>query len=284
MGMRLWRSNYHDREQQRQYIPFRHNSIQDLQQKLKDLSSKKRRRVTVLIESVYSMDGDVAPVAGMLDVAAQFGAVVAVDEAHGLGVYGNGAGVLAEHNCHNHPALEFSIFTFGKAAGCHGAVVCCSSEVSKLYLVNYAYPFIYSTALPSHSLITIRCAYETMTGVTGDSLRRHVMKLVDRFRGELVPALSKYTGTNKVRLLPSTSPIQALMIPGNVACTRFCKDLFALSNKAIKLYPIKSPTVAAGQERVRIILHAHNTVDQVLLLVGLIVATLQQQLLLQAKL
>ena len=296
MGMRLWQSNntsnahhaqhqsQHHQRRQQCCIPFQHNNVQDLRHKLlQENNSKRQQRIAVLIESVYSMDGDVAPVVEMLDVAQQFGAVVVVDEAHGLGVYGkNGTGVLAQHNCQNHAALLFSIFTFGKAAGCHGAVVCCTSDISKQYLINYAYPLIYSTALPSHSLLVIRCAYGTITGVVGDRLRKHVKKLVEQFQRELQPALSaaaaaNYRRAGAVRLLPSTSPIQALMIPGNDACTRFCNDLFLRSNKTIKLYPIKSPTVAIGQERVRIILHAHNTADQVSLLVNLILNTLKNQ-------
>jgi 8-amino-7-oxononanoate synthase len=275
MGMRLWQAQ--DPEHKRM-MSFRHNSTDDLQQKLQTLLANnpkldhKVERVMVLIESVYSMDGDVAPVRAMLDVAHQFGAQVIVDEAHGLGIYGPGTGVLAAERVEQHPALACSIHTFGKAAGCHGAVVC-GSTVFRDYLVNYGYPVIYSTALPLHSLATIRCSYDTMTGIKGDRLRETVFQLVDMFRKNLEPFLA--TCHEQVHLLPSTSPIQALMIPDNTACTEFCRRLFTKSNRRIQLYPIKSPTVPQGQERVRIILHAHNTTEQVHTLVLLIQSTLR---------
>jgi 8-amino-7-oxononanoate synthase len=290
MGMRLWHAQD---SANKQMISFRHNSTKDLQTKLEALRTDNKTHkadVIVLIESVYSMDGDVAPVRAMLDVAHQFGAQVVVDEAHGLGIYGKtnndidsrritgsgvsipgGTGVLAAEQVEQHPALACSIHTFGKAAGCHGAVVC-GSTVFRDYLVNYGYPVIYSTALPLHSLAVIRCSYDTMTGGKGDRLRESVFQFVYMFRRTLEPFLAT---CHKVHLLPSTSPIQALMIPDNTACTEFCNILFVKSNKRIQLFPIKSPTVSKGQERVRIILHAHNTTEQVETLVLLIQSTLR---------
>jgi 8-amino-7-oxononanoate synthase len=295
MGMRLWHAQDPDHKK---LISFRHNSTEDLQTKLEQLTNKHNKHkadVIVLIESVYSMDGDVAPVRTMLDVADRFGAQVIVDEAHGLGIYGptnndndsrritgggggdggvsipGGTGVLAAEQVERHPALACSIHTFGKAAGCHGAVVC-GSTVFRDYLVNYGYPVIYSTALPLHSLATIRCSYDTMTGGKGDRLRTSVFQFVYMFRQTLEPFLAT---CHKVHLLPSTSPIQALMIPDNTACTEFCNMLFVKSKERIQLFPIKSPTVPKGQERVRIILHSHNTTKQVETLVLLIQSTLR---------
>jgi len=289
MGMRLWQSqnaanNSSSSSGRKQTISFRHNSTRDLQRTLEAIqTTDKRIDVIVIIESVYSMDGDVAPVKDMLDVAGQFGAQVVVDEAHGLGIYGiptanrnanvaGGTGVLAAERVESHAALACSIHTFGKGAGCHGAVVC-GSRVFRDYLVNYGYPLIYSTALPLHSLVSIRCSYDTMTGTKGDRLRETVFRLVHMFRENLEPFLQT---CHKVHLLSSTSPIQALMIPGNAACTDFCQRLFVKSGKRIQLFPIKSPTVEKGQERVRIILHSHNTTYQVDVLVRLIQSTLRE--------
>jgi 8-amino-7-oxononanoate synthase len=103
-------------------------------------------------------------------------------------------------------------------------------------------------------------------------LRASVFELVYMFRRTLEPFLAT---CHRVHLLPSTSPIQALMIPDNTACTEFCNILFVKSNKRIQLFPIKSPTVPKGQERVRIILHSHNTTEQVESLVLLIQSTLR---------
>ena len=256
MGLRL-RTN-------RTGVSFRHNDVDDMRRVLREQGSD---RVVVLIESVYSMDGDVAPIRAMLHVAHEFGAVVVVDEAHGLGLFGastgecRGAGVVAQEGLEEHPALLCTISTFGKAAGCHGAVVC-GSTTFKDYLANFAYPFIYSTALPYHSLVTIRCSYEAMTGSLGDELRARVFSLVLLFR-RLMESVLKSQADRSVYLLPSTTPIQALIVPGNERCSKFCETIFRLSQQRIRLFPIKSPTVPSGTERVRIILHAHNTEAQV---------------------
>lgn len=202
-----------------------------------------------------------------------------------------GTGVLAQYELEDHPALLCSIHTFGKAPGCHGAVVCCRHSLVKDYLVNFAYPFIYSTALPLHAVVAIRASYETFTGSRGDELRARVFELVKLFQGLLsfsLPIGSNATtrsgggggGGNDndndkpVFLLPSTSPIQALMISGNTRCADFCQRLHQTSRRRVLLYPIKSPTVPVGQERVRIILHAHNTSHEVQELCRLIQSTL----------
>lgn len=324
MGMRLWQKNIDHKVHgeledgggvemiQRQTVQFLHNNVGDMNQKLHHLhETHPRGRVVILVESVYSMDGDIAPLKDILNVAELMGAEVVVDEAHGLGVYGwshnrsnptfdgdgdnddgggggdsktvlfRGTGVLAGEALEKHPALLCAIYTFGKAAGCHGAVVAFSVSSHKQYLCNYGYPFIYSTALPLHSIVAIRCAYETMTtNHKGSQLRKKVFRRVHLFRS-LLRALcdSPFKIQQRRRvvyLLPSESPIQAIMIPGNQSCTEFCTHLFALSKGSIRLFPIKSPTVPIGQERVRIILHAHNTDEQVKWLCNLIQLTLKQ--------
>lgn len=117
-----------------------------------------------------------------------------------------------------------------------------------------------------------------MTGSKGNQFRQSMYDLVDLFHRQLDPVLS---GNETVHLIPSTSPIQALVVPGNAECTRFSNTLHALSDCRIRLFPIKSPTVPAGQERVRIVLHANNTTQQVEYLVSLIVRTLEGMGLLQ---
>lgn len=264
MGIRLWQSA----KAGRVAVSFRHNNVNDLEKTLQGIDS----RVMILLESVYSMDGDMAPLSEMLNVAGAHNAQVIVDEAHGIGVYGKGTGVLGELNLEHHPALFASVYTFGKAVGCHGAVVCFPSNIHKDYLINFGYPLIYSTALPLHSLATIRCAYMTMTGDKGDNLRTRLFSRVKLFRELMNAVLPK---NNMIYLIDSRSPIQALVIAGNRVCTEFCDRLLAASMQRIRLFPIKSPTVPKGTERVRIILHAHNSMEQVRLLVKLLICNLQ---------
>ena len=296
MGMRLSRT-FQDKSDEVSGI-FRHNDTQDLRRKLKDLYYSQQQytnhanklRVLIVVESVYSMDGDVAPLREILDLAQQYGALVVVDEAHGLGIFGDdsgpnsrGTGVLTQFRLEHHPALACSVHTFGKAAGCHGAVVC-GSKTLRQYLWNYGWPLIYSTSLPLHSLVAIECSYETMTGPRGKQLRQHVNQLVQYFRHlveDRITNLHQEDGNNhnqteQMYLLPSMSAIQALVLPrnGNQACSEFCKCLWDHSRQTIRLYPIKSPTVPAGMERIRIILHGHNTKAEVDQLVEYMVLTL----------
>jgi 8-amino-7-oxononanoate synthase len=284
---------------QREYRTFAHNSVTSLQQVLKEYRSS-YSLCLIVVESVYSMDGDIAPLVEILDTAQQFNAQVIVDDAHGLGIYGRtnqndlqisndvlnnefmssyvgGTGVIAALELEQHPSLLCSVHTFGKAAGCHGAIIC-GSEILRDYLWNYARPFIYSTSLPLHSLVAIRCAYMTITGPDGHSRRAQIFRLVRLFRAILMKEVNRFaSGLEKslVSLWPSPSPIQALLLAGgNESCQEFCRLMW--EDWSFKLYPIRAPTVPRGQERVRIILHAHNNEDEVRTLCSAIVQCCQR--------
>jgi 8-amino-7-oxononanoate synthase len=254
---------------------FLHNNLRDLERLLAEKRSSSSTKPTlIVVESVYSMDGDLAPLPEILGTALKYGACVIVDEAHGLGVFGeNGMGVLAAYSLERHPALLCSIHTFGKAAGCHGAVVCGSSAI-KEYLINYGRPIVYSTSLPPHSLVTITCAYESMAGEVGKQLRAQLCQKVRLFRQEMKIIMA--TTNPSISLVPSISPIQALIVPGNTTCKDFCNIVWNASGNRIRLYPIRSPTVPQGQERVRIIVHAHNTIEQIYELINFIETTLEE--------
>jgi 8-amino-7-oxononanoate synthase len=255
---------------------FLHNDLKDLRRLLKQYHEKEstiRKPILVVVESVYSMDGDIAPLQDILDLSLEYQACVIVDEAHGMGVFGeNGMGVLERDLLEQHPALLCSIHTFGKAAGCHGAVICGSQSI-KDYLLNYGRPIIYSTTLPTHSLVTIACSYQTMAGPVGRQLRRIVKERVQMFRKSMKDLMNQTCGG--ISLVDSVSPIQALIVPGNSACVAYCDKVWERSHHSIRLYPIRSPTVQRGQERVRIIVHAHNTPPQIALLVRVLLLSMQ---------
>lgn len=257
MGLRLSKDSAVER--------FEHNNLKDLRQKLatfRRLQKRTAQKILIVVESVYSMDGDQAPLTDMMDIALRYNASIIVDEAHGLGVFGHqGMGLLQHLNLENHPALLCSIHTFGKAAGCHGAVIACSQNI-KEYLINYGRPIIYSTSLPLHSLVTINCSYESMSTCKGQELRNLVNRNIQRFRSNMINILNAINN-NAVLLVESKSPIQALIVPGNTTCVQFCELVYEKSNCQIRLYPIRSPTVPKGQERIRIILHSHNTFEEV---------------------
>ena len=301
MGVRMGRIR------RERVFSFKHNDVLDLKRVLDEvmLSSSSLASILVVVESVYSMDGDVAPLHNILDLAQAMGARVVVDEAHGLGVYGStnvenlelighlggdddssnktvpgkktrgGVGVLAALDIESHPALLCSIHTFGKAAGCHGAIIAGSTTLIS-YLVNYARPFVYSTSLPPHSLVSIQLAYASMMGEVGERRRKAVFRLVRIFREELSAGLKlNFPKNTGFELLPSPSPIQAILVPGNDACISVCKYLRKEGN--FDVYPIRSPTVAKGEERIRIVLHSHNTEEQVHELSKLLLLTLRRQ-------
>lgn len=296
MGVRMSRLGWEGGGSSGNVKMFRHNDLGSLVEVLDIIDNPGSNgalgsdsKILIVVESVYSMDGDVAPLEQILDIASSKGASVVVDEAHGLGIYGTtnaddlildggksakgksqarhsvggGTGVLAALNLERHPALLCSVHTFGKAAGCHGAVVA-ASRTTIDYLINYARPFVYSTSPPPHALVTIRCAYEAMMGPVGEERRQKVFQLVNLFRLSLDDK-AKQMGLqaalgNKSLLLPSPSPIQAVLIRGNRQCVELCSRLHSSS---FDVYPIRSPTVPKGKERVRIIIHSHNTEEEV---------------------
>ena len=135
-GIRMSLANSHS---------FAHNDIDNLRDKL----SRAKGTVYVAVESVYSMDGDQAPLKEILAVCEEEGAFLIVDEAHSGGVLGdNGEGLTTE--CGIDDRVFAKIITFGKAFGSHGAVVLGSDDL-KTYLINFARSLIYTTALSPHS-------------------------------------------------------------------------------------------------------------------------------------
>lgn len=236
--------------------PFRHNDVKDLEIKLKQ--AQHHGDVFVVIETVYSMDGDIAPVKEIYDVCRYYGANLIVDEAHSTGVMGNhGNGYLNEIGLAD--KVFARVYTFGKAMGVHGACVCGSETLIK-YLVNFARPFVYTTAMPIHSIISIEQAFEYLYDhpeLTGQLTRK-----IDLFRKSIHDC---HFEEGKVEYPGSHTAIQPLIIPGNDRI----KDIAAeLQQDGFDVRPILAPTVKQGAERLRISLHAHNTDDEIIKLVN----------------
>ena len=224
---------------------FAHNDVKDLEKKLQHAKGN----VFVAVESVYSMDGDIAPLNHIASLCKKYKANLIVDEAHATGVFGQqGRGLV------NQFGLEDEVFarvhTFGKAIGCHGAVVV-GSKVLKNYLINFARSFIFTTALPLHSLFTIKSSYDQLKSDDFDNANLH--HLIHHFK-------RGFEKTGNDYLIDSISPIQSLVIPGN---ERARAASVQLQSKGFDVRAILSPSVPAGKERLRISLHLHNTIDQV---------------------
>jgi 8-amino-7-oxononanoate synthase len=253
VGMQLGRQSVN--------VACRHNDTEHLNEILSELRRDSATGcIFVAVESVYSMDGDVAPLQTILSLAHTYNASVIVDEAHATGLYGDrGQGVVSALQLENAPALCCSVHTFGKALGVHGAVVLCST-IMRQYLINYARPLIYSTSLPLHSLAAINCAYEAQCSMHAE--RKLVLELVQLFRNGLVSASDDHTTAplQQCDLVYSTSPIQAVLVPGN---DRVIAVANQLRSHGFDVRPIRKPTVNEGTERLRICIHAHNTVSQI---------------------
>src|SRR5882672_9118634 len=140
---------------------FRHNDLNDLEEKIK----RAKGNIFIAVESIYSMDGDESPLEELVTLAERYNATIILDEAHSTGSYGeNGGGLAVEKGLEKKIAVR--IYTFGKAMGIHGACVA-GDETLINYLINFARPFIYTTAMPPHSLIAIQCAFDYLKQQVG---------------------------------------------------------------------------------------------------------------------
>jgi 8-amino-7-oxononanoate synthase len=223
---------------------FRHNDLQSLEEKLKHAKGN----CYVVIESVYSMDGDTPPIKEILSLTEKYDARLVVDEAHAVGLY--------EKGLINQLGLENKVFarivTFGKALGCHGAIIL-GSKMLREYLINFSRSFIYTTAASFHQMASIKMAYQLLP-----LSETEIQKLRDNIR--LFKKLIAQTGSN---VLPSDSAIQCLIVGSNEKTSRMAQQL---QMAGLDIRPILSPTVAAGTERLRICLHSFNTDNEINLL------------------
>lgn len=229
------------------HYSFRHNDLEHLAQKL----AIAKGQIFVVVESVYSMDGDEAPLREMVKLCAPYNAALIVDEAHATGVLGpEGRGLVAELDLEEQ--VWARIYTFGKALGGHGAAVCGPAYLVD-YLINFSKPFIYTTALPWHGLAGVQAAYGEMeNGLALAQLQDNI-----RFFVEQIPT------SLRVQFIPSRSAIQSMLWPGNEAVRALARHL---QEAGLGVWPILHPTVPKGQERLRICLHRFNTKEQMLLL------------------
>ncbi|MBS1916081.1 MAG: pyridoxal phosphate-dependent aminotransferase family protein [Bacteroidetes bacterium] len=221
---------------------FAHNDVADLEKKL----TAAKGNIFVVTESVFSMDGDIAPLHEIIMLCEKYHAQLIIDEAHATGVVGEkGAGLV------QYLGLQKKCFarvhTFGKAVGCHGAIVL-GSENLKNYLINFSRAFIYTTALPEASVTAVQHAYNIFPELIVE--RNHLQELIAQFQQSAI----------RFEKLVSTMPIQVVIIPGNEEVKKVAVQL---QEDNFDVRPIVYPTVPKGSERLRIVLHSFNTVNEV---------------------
>lgn len=225
-----------------QSYSFAHNDLNDLEKKIRQATGT----IFIVTESVFSMDGDTCPILDLINISKEYNAHLIIDEAHATGVVGRqGAGLVQEAGFENDVFAR--VHTFGKACGCHGAVVL-GSEQLRTYLINFARSLMYSTALPEHAVAMIQQSYNLFP--TMDQERKQLRDMIYLFQS----ASSRY------EKLVSQTPIQGVIVPGNSEVKTLAKSL-QQSNFDVR--PILYPTVPEGKERLRIVLHSFNTTDEV---------------------
>ena len=167
------------------------------------------------------------------------------------GVFGkNGEGLCQELNIQDDCFAR--IYTYGKAMGCHGAAVLGNEEL-KQYLINFSRSFIYTTAMPEHSLLAIKAAYQLLLKTTEiKKLRDNIMY----FNSQL---------NNSPYFIKSESAIHCKLVTGNEN-VQLLEQEIGIAGVFVK--SIKSPTVKEGQERLRICLHSFNTKEEIDLLLS----------------
>ncbi|MGB0129924.1 MAG: 8-amino-7-oxononanoate synthase, partial [Rhodocyclaceae bacterium] len=227
-------------------LRFRHNDVAQLDQLLGQSTA---RRKLIVVDGVFSMDGDLAPLPDLLALAERHDAWLYVDDAHGFGVLGeSGRGVL-EHFGLASPRL-IHMCTLGKAAGVSGAAVFAEPGVID-WLLQSARSYIFATAAPPALAAALLASIDIIEGEPWR--RRHLQALIARLRHDCAGL--------RWRLLPSPTAIQPLVVGENAEALALAE---ALQRSGIWVPAIRPPTVPAGTARLRISLSAAHSEEDVI--------------------
>lgn len=220
---------------------FPHSDVAALERLL---AASKAKRKLIIVDAVFSMDGDIAPLAQMLALAEAYDAMLYIDDAHGFGVLGNGRGTLAELGLAS-PRIIY-MATLGKAAGVAGAYIAAEQVVID-YLVNTAKPYIYTTAAPPMIAAAMHASLDLIETDTArrDTLHRHI-------------AYFRETLAGSCELLPSRTAIQPIILPDVETAVAISQALF---DAGFWVAAIRPPTVPTP--RLRVILTAAHTDEEV---------------------
>lgn len=224
---------------------YRHNDLAQLQALL---AASSARRKVIAVDAVFSMDGDLAPLADLLQLAETYDAWLYLDDAHGFGVLGaNGQGSLA-HWAIDSPRIVY-MATLGKAVGVAGAFVAGSADLVQ-WLINKAHTYVYTTAQPPMLAATVSASLHL---IADEGWRRErLQSLIQQLRA----------GCNGLpwTLLPSSTAIQPLQIGSSAAVLALAQQL---RERGIWVPAIRPPTVPEGTARLRISLSAEHTAADV---------------------
>lgn len=226
------------------FTRYRHGDLARLEGQLAASTAQDKLIVSDL---VFSMDGDLAPVDALLELAERFDAWLYLDDAHGFGVLGDGRGGLTERARASDRVIYLA--TLGKAAGVAGAAVAAHGDVID-WLIQKARPYVYTTASPP---LLAACLLESLRRIeAGDARRARLARHIAQLRGGLA-------GLKTGSLMRSDTPIQPLVVGTNAEAVRLSS---ALLERGLLVPAIRTPTVPAGTARLRITLSAaHDAAD-----------------------
>ena len=223
---------------------YRHKDVEHLEWGLRQAG---RRAALIVTDGVFSMDGDVAPLAEILSLARRHGARLAVDEAHGTGTIGpGGRGAVVAAGLEGE--VDVIVGTLGKALGSYGAFVACNARTAD-YLVNTMRPLIFSTALPPSVCAAATAALGILE--SEPELPRRLQANAGLLRAELA-ARGVATGPSETQIIP-------LLVGGADATMRACAQAL---ERGVFAQGIRPPTVAPGTSRLRsTVMATHSQAD-----------------------
>ena len=224
---------------------FDHQNLHSLEETLKqDIRPLK----LIVIDGVFSMDGDIAQVKDFIKIADKYDALLMVDDAHGFGVLGQrGHGILESLDVHSKRIIY--VGTLSKAAGVSGAFICATAPFIE-WLIQKGRPYIYSTATPPAIAHTLLTSLELIENDEGISRRQKLNQLIQIWRDEMM-----FSHWEKV---PSSTPIQPVILGSNANALAAAK---LLDEAGFWIPAIRPPTVPVGSSRLRITFSANHHVD-----------------------
>lgn len=226
-------------------LRYQHVNADSLQQQLKSASGNK----LVMTDSVFSMDGNIAPLPTLSKICQDNDAMLMIDDAHGMGVLGNnGEGAVEHFGLQGHD-VPIVMGTLGKAFGCFGAFVAADEDIVEA-LIQFGRSYIYTTAAPpalaAASLSALRLVQEE------DWRRDKLQELIAYFR--------ENAANLGLPLMPSSTPIQPIVIGEDQACVDLSQKLY---DDGLHISAIRPPTVPEGSARLRITLCAEHSLKDI---------------------
>jgi glycine C-acetyltransferase/8-amino-7-oxononanoate synthase len=223
-------------------VRFRHNDIEHLADCLK--TSRGTGKALIIVESLYSMDGDRSPLAGIVELKNRYGCLLMVDEAHATGIFGaQGGGIIQEDGLEKE--VDIAMGTFGKALGSYGAYIAGSADL-KEYLINRARTFIYSTGLPPATAAASLAAINLSK--KDPSLRQQLLDNCAYFKKCLQEA--GLPGN------PGPSQIVPIMVGNSRQAIKIAKTF---RKNGIFVTAVRPPTVPEGTARLRFSVTLHQS-------------------------